>query len=146
MNRRLFAFSFFIFPPSSRVLMHANNYGHYHGLCRDKFTKTPRRGRVETLLPLLPAFYAILTHSRAKSSTGLCYSSVVSGISDFGPGSGGHGTFDMRVFTNRTSGPAVGKLHIPMYALGQRICARHCVSSYPSSEPWTSRGGLPATA
>ena len=77
MNRRLFAFSFFIFPPSSRVLMHANNYGHYHGLCHDKFTKTPRRGRVETLLPLLPAFYAILTHSRAKSSTGLCYSSVV---------------------------------------------------------------------
>lgn len=65
------AFSFFMFPPSP-VLMHANNYGHYHGLCRDKFTKTPRRGRVETrnspsLPPSPPAFYAILTHSRAKS-------------------------------------------------------------------------------
>lgn len=96
---------------SFRVSMHAIITVIITGLCRDKFTKTPRRGRVETRNS--PAFYAILTHSRAKRH-GSIYRVYPSSL--WGSGARA-GTFDMRVFTNRT-GPAVGKLHIRMYARG----------------------------
>ena len=54
----------------------------------------------------------------------------------------GYGTFDMRVFTNRT-GPVVGKLHIPMYAregpLPVRMCPPVCIelSQFRAmDQPW----------
>lgn len=87
---------------------------------------------------LVPGFYAILTHSRAKSrresgvySMGAVYASTRLDSNKLAA----YGTFDMRVFTNRTDS-VVGKLHIPMYAQGSYMPAGvYRVIPVPSHRP-----------
>lgn len=142
LHAQLAAFAF-IFSLSPLYRINArNNYGHYHGLCRDKFTKTPRWGRVETAERLLLEF---LRYINAFACQELCFSPSLSlSLCVYSIGDriqaqdstrlhscwlAGYGTFDMRVFTNRTD-PVVGKLHIPMYVRGPfsaRMCPPVCI-------------------
>lgn len=75
LHAQLAAFAF-IFSLSPLYRINArNNYGHYHGLCRDKFTKTPRWGRVETAERLLLEF---LRYINAFACQELCFSPSLS--------------------------------------------------------------------
>lgn len=92
------------------------------------FTKTSGRGSTKNVRTLVPAFYGILTHSRANK-LGLLYRAAGIQLLSALASSPGCGTFDMRVFTNRM-GLVVGKLHIPMYAQGMllvRVCLPVCI-------------------